>query len=116
MKKTLERKKNPRHPKRPSSLAEFRNEILKPDLMSQYGYTSDGDFRFYIDTVLNKDYEFTVFGSQYTIEFIQKNIPPESRRYIMDGTFDKIPKYFYQLLIIAVEYQNDVSISVKPLL
>lgn len=111
VKKTIQRKKTPRYPANPKSLAQFKEDILKPNVMSNYGYTTDGDFRFYMDTVLTKDYDFTVFFSQYTIEFINKNIPPGTRRYILDGTFDKIPKGFYQLLVIAIEFQNDVSIS-----
>lgn len=111
MKRTLERKKNPRHPKKPASLAQFREDILKPSIMSQYGYNSDGDSRFYLDTVLTENFEFTIFYSQYVISFIRNNIPAGSRNYIIDGTFGSIPKNFYQLLIMTIEYKNDVSNS-----
>lgn len=100
MKKTLQRKKNPDYPKNPQSIPQFK------------GYTMDGDFRFYVDTVITPNYDFTVFCSQYTIDFMNKDIPPGSRKFVIDGTFKKIPKGYYQLLIIALQYQNDVRISI----
>lgn len=77
--------------------------------MNKYGYSYELDGKFYIDTVLSPNYEFTVFASDYVINFIRENIAPASRRYQMDGTFDSLPSGFYQLLIISIEYQNDVS-------
>lgn len=77
--------------------------------MEKYGYTLENDARFYAGTVSKSKYGFTVFASEFVIKFIEKNIAPKSRRYLMDGTFDKLPSPFYQLLIISIEYQNDVS-------
>lgn len=81
--------------------------------MRKYGYTLDGDSRFYIDTIVTQEYSFIIFCSQYVVNFIKDNIPVGSRHYMMDGTFGSIPKAFYQLLIIAIEYQNDVSIQFR---
>lgn len=69
----------------------------------------DGDEKLYIGTVVKSKYAFTVFASKFVIDFIEKNIEPSSRKYLMDATFDSLPKDFYQLLIISIEYQNDVS-------
>lgn len=77
--------------------------------METYGYTMDNDAKLYIDTVVTSEYAFTVFASKFVIDFIKENIKPESRNYLIDATFDSIPKDFYQLLIISIEYQNDVS-------
>lgn len=82
---------------------------MEPKTIEEYGYNLDGDAKFYIDTVVAPDYAFTVFASKHTINFIEENIDPESRHYLMDATFDGLPPGFYQLLIIAIEYQNDVG-------
>lgn len=84
---------------------------MQSDIIEEYGYNLEHDSRFYIDTVVNPNYAFTVFASQFVIEFIQENIKPECRYYLMDATFDGLPPGYYQLLIISIEYQNDVSIT-----
>lgn len=113
VKRTLLRRKNPQYPKLPKTFLEFKNMIIKPEYMSKYGYTHDGESRFYIDTVVTPDYEFIVFASHHTINFIKSNIPPESRNYVADGTFNSLPLGSYQLLIIAIEFQNDVSFNYR---
>lgn len=77
--------------------------------MDKYGYNMEHDAKCYIDTVVTPHYAFTVFASKFVIDFIEKNIEPSTRNYLMDATFDSLPKGFYQLLIISIEYQNDVS-------
>lgn len=109
VKKTIGRYKNPKYPMKLDSIEDLRKTFLQPQIVEEYGHTLDGDVKFYIDTVVKPDYAFTVFASQHTIQFIEDNIDPESRNYLMDGTFDGLPPEFYQLLIIAIEYQNDVS-------
>lgn len=108
-KRTLERWKNQTYPKVPSSIEQLQSDFKKPDIINKYGSTHDGDAKFYMDTIITKNYEFTIFASQYVMSFIQNYVEPEERRYLMDGTFDSLPKGFYQMLIIALEYQNDVS-------
>lgn len=98
-----------KHPKKLSSIEEIRDRFLVPDIIDEYGYTLGHGAKFYVDTVIEKDSSFTIFASQFTMEFIKKNIAPESRNYLMDGTFDSLPAGFYQLLIITIEYRNDVS-------
>lgn len=108
VKRTIERKKNERYPREPT-IGTIKMEFAKPEIMNKYGYTLDSDAKFYIDTVVQSDYQFTVFFSDYVAKFIEKNIPVGSRKYLIDGTFDKLPVGYYQLLIVTVEYQNDVS-------
>lgn len=44
------------------------------------------------------------------MSLIDQNISPEERHYLMDATLDVVPDgNFYQLLIIHIEYKNDVS-------
>lgn len=108
MKKTLSRYKNKKHPSpRPDTIEDIRTAFLNPNIIQDYAYNYERDARFYINTVTTPDYSFTLFVSQFTIDFVEKNI--KRRKYLMDGTFDSLPEGFYQLLIIAIEYRNDVS-------
>lgn len=115
MKKTLERHKREPFPKIPPSIELFQSQFRNRDIVDKYAYTLDGDARFYIDTVIHMDVEndeehaFSMFASHYVIDFIEKYIPPASRNYLLDGTFDNLPLGFYQMLIVAIEYKNDVS-------
>lgn len=109
MKKTLSRYKNKIYPKVPDSIENIREKFEDMKIMEKYGYNLESDSKFYIDTVVTSHYSFTVFASKFVIDFIEKNIEPASRKFLMDATFDSLPKDFYQLLIISIEYQNDVS-------
>lgn len=109
MQKTLERCKNKKHPKKPRSIEDIRDIFLDPNVIKQYGNNLEGDMPFYAGTVIENDYGFTVFISKFTMDFINDNIEPGLRHYLMDGTFDSLPGNFYQLLIITIEYRNDVS-------
>lgn len=108
VKKTIQRKKNQKYPKEPT-MATIDTEFAKSEIMNKYGRTLDGDAKFYVGTVAAKDYQFTVFSSDYVINFIENNIAVGSRKFLIDGTFNKLPLDYYQLLIVTVEYQNDVS-------
>lgn len=113
IKKTLERHKKVDFPEIPISIQNLQTQFQNPDIINKYAYTLDGDARFYIDTVIKPDYAFTMFASYYVIESIGKYIPPESRNYLLDATFDKLPPGFYQMLIIAIEYKNNVSVFIR---
>lgn len=109
MKKTLERSKNVIYPKIVHSLDEICKKFKDKSIMDKYGYTLDHDAPFYVGTEETLNYGFTVFKSQYVVDFINKNIEPGSRKFLMDGTFDSLPTGFYQLVIISIEHQNEVS-------
>lgn len=103
------RHKNKKYPKDPRSVEGIRNKFLKQSIIEEYGYNLEKDEVFYIDTVVEKNYAFTVFASKFVIDFIEKNIQPSERSYLMDGTFDSLPNAYYQLIVISIEHQNDVS-------
>lgn len=109
IKRTLQRHKNQQHPSDPRSVDGIREKFEDRNIMEKYGYNLEKDSKFYIGTVVEEDYAFTVFASKYVIDFIQKEIPANERSYLMDGTFDSLPTEFYQRLIISAEYRNDVS-------
>lgn len=108
VKKTLERCKNKVYPPvkhLPEEILElFTNEAV----MRDYGHTLEGEAVMYVGGEVEPR-AFIVFKSQYVIDYIEANIPRGERYYLMDGTFDSLPKEFYQLVIIAIEIANDVS-------
>lgn len=110
VKRTIARKKNSVYPKIPRSIQQFQKEFLKPEILNEYGYTLDGDARFYLGTEIAEEYAFAVFYSDYVVKFIKEKIPVGSRFYLMDGTFDSLPEGVYQLLTISIAYDNNVSV------
>lgn len=109
MTRTIARKKSQGYPKSPT-IQEIQQEFLKPEILTKYGYTLDGDAKFYMDTIVGSDYQITVFCSDFVKQFIEsENIEVGSRKYLIDGTFDKLPVGYYQLMTLSIEYQNDVS-------
>lgn len=106
--KTIARRKSMGYPKNPK-LQQMQQEFLKPEIMAKYGYTLDGGAKFYMDTIVESEYQFAVFCSYFVKRFIEENIEIGSRKYLIDGTFDNLPVGYYQLMIVSIEYQNDVS-------
>lgn len=84
-----------------------------PEIMNKYGSNLDMTENLYIATVVNEDYGFCLFASYATINMVKLNIEAQHRHYLIDGTFSCSPKIFYQLLIISVEYKNDVSVVIS---
>lgn len=90
--------------------------FANPEIMEEYGYTMNKRERFYVGSVIRTVFAFHVFASFSTIKFIKKHIAPEKRNYLLDGTFKIVPspsKLFSQLLLISIEYKNDVSITIR---
>lgn len=86
-------------------------ELLEnPENMEKYGMTLTKKNPFYISSIVNKKLAFFVFASLSTIEFIKKHIEVGKRFYLTDGTFQIAPRKFCQVLIISIEYKNDVSL------
>lgn len=112
VKKTLERHKNVRYPPVPSTIVDIQSAFMDPEILEKYGKSLE-NAKFYFGSKVTAKHSFTVFGSQFTIDFIQNNIAPESRFYVMDGTFGSLPKQFYQLLTITIEHLNNVSVSLS---
>lgn len=78
-----------------------------------FGQTLDKQHKLYFGSVVKALFAFHVFVSFSVIDMIKKHITKdklEKRRYLIDGTFKVVPKKFNQLLIIAIEYKNDVRI------
>lgn len=87
--------------------------INEPKVLEEFGRTLDKVHKLYFGSVVRYDYTFHVFASTRIIELIESCITKEKlkRKYLIDGTFRIVPRLFYQLLIITVEYKNDVRIK-----
>lgn len=111
MSRNLRRYTNSKYPTKPTSATEIKDAFQVQSTLKDYGMNLRMTDPFYIDTIETNQYAFTVFASHETIRMVDEFIPPESRKYMIDGTFDVVPIGcgFYQLLIIAIEYKKDVS-------
>lgn len=100
-----------KYPKRPSTDEELKAAFANKDTFEEYGLTLDGKRSFYAGSKVKEGrYAFHVFASLGIIDLVKKHIPPNKRKYLVDGTFKIVPRRFRQLLIIAIEYNNDVSL------
>lgn len=115
MKRQLNRIKNGPLPNIPSDHKELRELFRNGEIIEKYGFSLDQISKFYVDTVVDEQHSFCIFQSAAIISFIEKNIEPCNRHYLLDGTFSCVPRGFYQLLVICIEYRNDVSL-IGPLL
>lgn len=116
MKRHMDRVKNSKYPNCPKTCEELKANFEKPDIINRYGNNLDRTENFYIDTViLNEQYAFCLFASHSMINLVRQNIEPKRRKYLIDGTFSCAPKMFYQLLIITIEFNNDVSVVTSML-
>lgn len=79
----------------------------EPNILEEFGQTLDKNNQLYFGSVLRSTYAFHVFASERIIDNVKKL---KKKNYLIDGTFSIVPRLFYQLLIIAVEYKNDVCI------
>lgn len=112
MRQQLRNIKNEDVPKRPKTVEDIRQAFEDESVLKRYGYTLDNERRLYVETAVQIAHSFTIFASHAAIEFVKQKIPPGSRNFLLDGTFSIVPRSFYQLLSISVEYMNDVSIYI----
>lgn len=115
MKRQLGRIKNGPLPTLPSNHNELRELFTAQNTIDKYGLSLDQVSKFYVDTVVKKQHSFCIFQSAAVISFVKKTIEPSNRHYLIDGTFFCVPRGFYQLLIICIEYRNDVSFTISVL-
>lgn len=110
MKRNLGRILNPNRPKMPTTSKEISDAFQNEAIYNEYGRNERKTEPFYIGTVDKSSYSFTMFASMDVVKMIEEYIPTD-RRYLMDGTFDVTPIGCYsQLLIIYIEFKNDVSV------
>lgn len=103
------KKKRPKNVETPALIAE---EFQNAETMNNFGLNLRKNEIFYIDTIVEPQFAFTIFASHQIINLTKNHIPVNDRRYMMDGTFDVTPLgSYYQLLIIYIEYKNDVCFN-----
>lgn len=107
-KKQLGRRKNKKYPKRTKTHAETRESLNDPKNFSEFGQTADKYDKFYAGSVVKDEHSFHVFVSPSVKSLIEKHMTNQPRHYLIDGTFKVIPREFAQLLVISIEFKNDV--------
>lgn len=84
--------------------------MKEPHIFEEFGQTLDKTKQLYFGSVFRRAYTFHVFASERVIDIIKRHMSNIKKNYLIDGTFSIVPRQFYQLLIITVEYKNDVCI------
>lgn len=113
MRRNLHRIKAQTLPKTPKSPADIIACFEQDNFMQTYGFTMPPDSKqFYVNTIVEANFSYTIFISQYICDQI-KTFQPNQKKYLIDGTFKIVPYGSYkQLLIIHIEYDNHVSIQI----
>lgn len=107
--RTLYRLRDKSRPKNPENNEEIRKAMMDPKIAEEYGYSMDKEHRFYMGSVVKKLFAFHVFASLAVINMIKEKIVPNERKYLIDATFKIVPRLFSQLLIISIQYKDNVS-------
>lgn len=116
MVRKLRKNKNEIYPKIPKTPKQVRKILNKPYIQKEFCRTLDEEEAFYVDTIIESKYSFSVFASHKIISFIKAYIEPCERNYLMDGTFKIVPRQYTQLFIISIEFKNKVSfLSMKKI-
>lgn len=121
VKHQLRNLRDPEYPKKPDTEKhetpydvhrKYTALINEPKVLEEFGRTLDKVNKLYFGSVVRNAFTFHVFASMCIIKLIESCITKEKlkRKYLIDGTFRVVPRLFYQLLIITVEYKNDVRI------
>lgn len=105
----LYRLRDKEYPNIPKTHEDIEKSFKDPEVFENYGKTLNKQHDFYVASLVQKKYAFHIFASFAVIGLIKNHIAPENRYYLMDGTFKIIPRELNQLLIISIEYKNDVG-------
>lgn len=112
MERNLRRYKNKKYPKTPKTVKDLVFAYQDSDITQKFGRNLRKTEEFYIDTFeLGPDTAFTLFASHQVLNLAKEHIPFEDQIIMMDGTFDITPLGYYQLLVIYIQYKNDVGFN-----
>lgn len=87
-------------PSSPQTPEEILNMFGTENIMNMYGKSLNGE-PFFVDTIIDKDYSYTIFKSDGICEFI-KTLPNSQKKYMLDGTFKSCPLGRYNQLLISL--------------
>lgn len=108
MERQLHRIRDKHYPARPKTDEDVKKMLKDPEIYEQYGKTLNKQHSFYVDSVVKNQFAYHVFVSFTIIQLIKKFIKPGERTYLLDGTFKIAPRQFKQLLILSIEYKQNV--------
>lgn len=106
--------RNKKHPKLPKLETnenvlelhrKYKHLLDEESMRKEYGRTLDDRHKLYFGSVVKSVFAFHVFVSTIVIDMIKDHITSEKQQKL----FSVVPRKLNQLLIIAVEYNNDVS-------
>lgn len=106
--RTLYRLRDKKYPKHPKTHQEIKQVMSNPKVSQDFGRTMDNANQFYFGSVVNKLFAFHVFASLAVINMIKDKIRDCDRSFLIDGTFKMVPRMCAQLLIISIQYKNNV--------
>lgn len=111
--RTFQRIKQGILPKNPLTVAEINEAFAKQEIQDAYGHALHSAKQpFFNGAVQYEKHSICVFSSKYTIDLIEKNIPPTERHILMDGTFKVCPYGpFNQLLILYIRKDKKVKLN-----
>lgn len=108
LKRQLIEIKNLKYPKIPKTIKEIERAFEVKSNCERFGMTLNGMHKLYMGMKTGDSHSFLVFGSQKVMDIINKYIPRRNRNLLIDGTFKIIPRQFYQLVVVCIEFKNDV--------
>lgn len=106
---TINRIKKKQYPALPHHLREVEKFFKDDKSIECFGKALTNNNKFYFDTKVGNNFAHQIYGSMATIKFVEENINACARNYVLDGTFQIVPKPFKQVLIISIEHNNNVS-------
>lgn len=108
---TINRLKSKKCPELPAEPEALKKAFEDPETLNKFGMNLINKDRLFLHGEVNENFSYQIFASIRTIDFIKRKIAAGQRRYLIDGTFKIVPKPFSQVLIISIEYRNNVSLD-----
>lgn len=111
--RNLQRRRQQALPQSPQTAVEVECRFREEEIMKAYGNTVHESPNVFFKTVFtSKSFSYCIFASDAIIRNINEYIAIDRRNYFMDATFKVCPYgEFTQLLIIYVEYMEQVTIN-----
>lgn len=111
MERTLQKIRNSKVPKAPTTCAEIKKAFENENVFDEYGMTKHSDHReIFFNTIHeSSSFSYCIFSSIRIIKHMEENIDRSKRKILMDATFKIVPAGpFKQFLVIYIEHMSKV--------